>query len=389
MLSGLHMKNISRHLTPAKQSFFLFGPRGTGKSMWVRERFAKALFLDFLSPETFRVYSAYPERLREIIAANPDRTDIVLDEIQKVPQILSVIHSLIEERKDLRFIMTGSSSRKIKKTGADLLGGRAVNVAMHPFMASELGASFSLESALETGLLPLVRFAGEPSQTLAGYLALYIKEEVQAEALVRNIPAFARFLEAVSFSHGSVLNISGVARECAAERKTVEGYLKILEDLLLSFQVGVFGKRAKRKLVEHSKFYFFDAGVFRSIRPKGPLDQPQEIDGGALEGLVAQHLRAWIDYRGKKNRLYYWRTPKGLEVDFVVYGEDGLFAFEAKNTARIRPENLRALEAFKKDYPEAECVCLYRGRERLKTGNVLCLPCGEFLQDVKPDRLLL
>lgn len=383
------MHILARHLNPAKKSFFLFGPRGTGKSLWVNEQFKKALFLDFLSPEVFRVYSAYPERLREIIAANPGKTDIVLDEIQKVPQVLSVIHSLIEEHKDLRFIMTGSSSRKIKKTGADLLGGRAVSISMHPFMASELAGSFSLESALETGLLPLVCFAEDPRQTLAGYLALYIKEEVQAEALVRNIPAFARFLEAVSFSHGSVLNLSGVARECAVERKTVEGYLKILEDLLLSFQVGVFSKRAKRRLVEHSKFYFFDAGVFRSIRPKGPLDRPQEIDGGALEGLVAQHLRAWIDYRGKENRLYYWRTPKGFEVDFVVYGEDGLFAFEVKNSAKIYPESLKALEAFKLDYPEAECVCLYRGKERVKKSNILCLPCGEFLAGIRPESLLL
>ncbi|HAT71819.1 MAG TPA: ATPase [Elusimicrobia bacterium] len=382
------MSILSRYLTPPRKSFFLFGPRGTGKSLWVKEQFKKALFLDFLSPETFRTYSAYPERLREIIAANPGKTDIVLDEIQKVPQVLTVIHSLIEEHKDLRFIMTGSSSRKIKKTGADLLGGRASSVSMHPFMAAELAGAFSLNTALETGLLPLVRFAEDPRQTLAGYLALYIKEEVQAEALVRNIPAFARFLEAVSFSHGSILNISGVARECAAERKTVEGYLKILEDLLLSFQVGVFTKRAKRRLVEHSKFYFFDAGVFRSIRPRGPLDRPQEIDGGALEGLVAQQLRAWIDYRGKENRLYYWRTPKGLEVDFVVYGEDGIFAFEVKNSAKVYPESLRALEAFKQDYPEAECVCLYRGAERLKKGNILCLPCGEFLAGIKPGKLL-
>jgi predicted AAA+ superfamily ATPase len=383
------MDILARYLTPAKQSFFLFGPRGTGKSLWVKSQFPNALFLDFLLPETFRTYSAYPERLREIIGADPAKTDIVLDEIQKVPQVLSVIHSLIEERKELRFIMTGSSSRKIKQTGADLLGGRAASVSMHPFMASELGGAFSLEAALETGLLPLVRFAGDPRQTLAGYLALYIKEEVQSEALVRNIPAFARFLEAASFSHGSVLNVSAVARECAAERKTVEGYLKILDDLLLSFQVGVFGKRARRRLVGHSKFYFFDAGVFRSVRPRGPLDRPQEIDGGALEGLVAQHLRAWIDFRGRENRLYYWRTPKGLEVDFVVYGEDGLCAFEVKNSARVYPEHLRALEAFKTDYPEAECVLLYRGAERLKKGNVLCLPCGEFLAGVKPANRLL
>lgn len=379
------MRILARHLTPPKQSFFLFGPRGTGKSLWVKEQFKDALFLDFLSPEIHRAYSAYPERLREALAADPRKKDIVIDEIQKVPEVLTVVHSLIEERRGLRFIMTGSSSRKIKRTGADLLGGRAASVSMHPFTASELHGAFSLPQALQNGLLPLVVASADPKATLNGYLALYIKEEVQAEALVRSIPAFSRFLEAASFSHASVLNVSGVARECAAERKTVEGYLKILEDLLLSFQVGVFSKRAKRRLVEHSKFYFCDPGVFRSIRPKGPLDRP-EIDGGALEGLVAQQLRAWTDYRGRENRLYYWRTQKGLEVDFVVYGEDGLYAIEVKNSARIHPEHLRALEAFKQDYPEARCSLLYRGTERLKRGNVLCLPCADFLAGVTPEK---
>lgn len=379
------MKPLDRYLNPIKHSFFLFGPRGTGKSMWVKEKFKNSLYIDFLAPETFRRYSAYPERLRELVEANPDKKDVVVDEIQKVPQVLTVVHSLIEERKGLRFIMTGSSSRKIKKAGADLLGGRALNISMHPFMASELGADFSLDNALRIGMLPLVRFSENPQETLNGYLSLYIKEEVQAEALVRNIPAFSRFLEAASFSHASVLSISGVARECAAERKTVEGYLKILEDLLLSFQVSIFSKRAKRRLVEHSKFYFFDTGVFISLRPKGPLDRPEETLGGALEGLVAQHLHAWIDYRRRENKLFYWRTPKGLEVDFIVYGEDGLFAIEVKNSSRIYPESLKALEAFKQDYPEAKCLLLYRGQERLKKGNVLCLPCNGFLSALKPE----
>jgi predicted AAA+ superfamily ATPase len=379
------MELLDRYLSPVKQSFFLFGPRGTGKSLWVKENFKNALFIDFLAPETFRLYSAYPERLREFVDANRDKKDIVVDEIQKVPQVLTVIHSLIEERRGLRFVMTGSSSRKLKRTGADLLGGRALNASMHPFMASELGRGFSLENALQFGMLPLVCFSKDPQETLKGYHALYIKEEVQTEALVRSIPAFSRFLEAVSFSHASVLSISGVARECAAERKTVEGYLKILEDLLLSFQIGIFSKRAKRRLVGHSKFYFFDAGVFKSLRPKGPLDRPEEMFGGALEGLVAQHLRAWIDYRGRENKLFYWRTPKGLEVDFIVYGEDGLFAIEVKNSSRIYPESLKALEAFKQDYPEAKCLLLYRGSERLKKGNILCLPCAGFLSALKPE----
>lgn len=383
------MKLLKRFLTPAKQSFFLFGPRGTGKSLWVRKEFKDALLIDFLAPETFRAYSAYPERLRELIGANSGRRDIILDEVQKVPQILTVVHALIEEKKGLRFVMTGSSSRKIKKTGADLLAGRALNVSMHPFMASELGAGFSLEKALEIGMLPLVWASPSPSETLKSYHGLYVREEVQMEALVRNVPAFTRFLEAVSFSHSSVLSVSGVSRECEVERKTVEGYLKILEDLLLCFQVGIFNKKAKRRLVAHNKLYIFDAGVFRSLRPKGPLDRPEEIGGLALEGLVAQHLRAWIDYRGGDNKLYYWRTTKGTEVDFVVYGADGLFAIEVKNSAKVYPENLKALEAFRQDYPQAQCLLLYRGKERLNKGGVLCLPCEEYLAGLKPANKLI
>ncbi len=381
------MNMIQRFLKPAAQSFFLFGPRGTGKSVWARHTFRDALVLDFLDPEIFRSYSAYPERLREAVLA-AGKKDILIDEIQKVPQVLSVIHALIEEKRGLRFIMTGSSSRKIKKTGADLMAGRALNVQLHPFMAAELGKAFSLEKALETGMLPLVWFAGEPQQTLKSYHALYVKEEVQAEALVRSIPAFTRFLEAVSFSHGSVLSVSAVARECEAERKTVEGYLKILEDLLLSFQVGVFSKRAKRRLVAHPKFYLFDAGVFRSLRPKGPLDRPEEIGGLALEGLVAQHLRAWVSCRGRDNGLYYWRTQKGVEVDFVVYGEDGICAVEVKNSAKVQPEHLKGLRAFAEDYPEARCLLLYRGTQRLLKDNVLCLPCEEFLRGLHPAKLI-
>lgn len=315
-----------------------------------------------------------------------DKKDILVDEIQKVPDVLSVIHSLVEEKKRFRFILSGSSSRKIKKTGADSLGGRAAPVFMHPFMAFELKDEFSLKKSLNYGLAPLVYFADNPDNVLTGYITLYIKEEVQAESLVRNIPAFARFMEAISFSHASILNISSVARECMVERKNVEGYIKILEDLLLSFQLEVFAKKARRRLINHRKFYFFDCGVFRSIRPKGPLDKPQEIDGAVLEGLVAQNLRAWIDYRGKDNKLYYWRTVKGVEVDFVLYGEDGIFAIEVKNSDKIYPESLRPLEAFKKDYPDSKLVLLYRGKDRLKKGNVLCIPCDEFLLSLNPAK---
>lgn len=342
---------VNRLTKPVKSSFFLFGPRGTGKSLWVKNTFPDSLFIDLLDPEIFRKYIAYPETLRQLIAGNPSKKDIVIDEIQKVPQILSLIHSLLEENKNLRFILTGSSSRKLKRADVDLLAGRAIKLNMYPFLPLELNEFFSLDKALNYGLVPLIYFSEEPEKTLSSYISLYIKEEVQAEALVRNVPAFSRFLEAVSFSHANVLNVSEVSRECEVERKTVENYLKILEDLMLSYTIGVFSKKAKRKLVSHKKFYFFDTGVFRYLRPKGPLDNRSDIDGQALEGLIAQCLRAWIDYRGNKNSLYFWRTLSGNEVDFVIYGEDGLVALEVKNSNKIMPFYLKGLKTFKSDYP--------------------------------------
>jgi predicted AAA+ superfamily ATPase len=206
------------------------------------------------------------------------------------------------------------------------------------------------------------------------------------EGMVRNIGHFSRFLEAVSFSHGSLLNISNVARECEVERKVVEGYISILEDLLLGCRVKVFTKRAKRALVAHPKFYFFDAGVYRSLRPKGPLDKPQEIDGHALEGLVAQHLSAWIAYTKGDFSLHFWRTRSGVEVDFVVYGSEGLYAIEVKNSARIHPQDLRALKAFKQDYPGSKAYLLYRGKDPLLKGEILCLPCSDFLIRLRPGQ---
>jgi predicted AAA+ superfamily ATPase len=202
--------------------------------------------------------------------------------------------------------------------------------------------------------------------------------------MVRDIGAFFRFLEAVSFSHGAVLNTSEVARECEVSRKTVEGYIQILEDLLLSYRVPVFTKRARRHLTTHPKFYWFDAGVFRSVRPSGPLDRPEEIAGAALEGLVAQHLRAWIDYTDPDFSLYFWRTKSGAEVDFVVYGPDGFWAIEVKHSRSVRAKDLRPLRSFKKDYPEANARLLYRGDETLEIDGIRCLRCEDFLRALVP-----
>jgi predicted AAA+ superfamily ATPase len=382
------MEIIDRFFNAPKTSFFLFGPRGTGKSTFVHQHFGNAIYTDLLDPERVRFFSAMPERLKEMIDGQPQSGFIVIDEVQRVPELLPVVHSLIEEKKGWRFVLTGSSARKLKRTGIDLLGGRALLYTMHPFMAGELGRHFNFDKALLYGLLPVVVASEDPAEVLRSYAALYLREEVQMEGLVRNIGNFSRFLEAISFSHSSILNMSNVARECEVERKVVDGYVGILEDILLAWRLPIFTKRAKRELAAHPKFYLFDTGVFRSLRPRGPLDRPEEIEGQALEGLVAQHLKAWIAYSKVRRELFFWRTRSGVEVDFIVYGPDGLWAVEVKNSRKIYPNDLRGLRSFREEYPESKALFLYRGKDRLDKGGILCLPCVEFVKELRPDRLL-
>ena len=236
---------------------------------------------------------------------------------------------------------------------------------MHPFLAAELGDSFDLDQALALGTLPLIMDADDPHDTLRTYAALYVREEVQAEGLVRNMGGFSRFLEAVSFSHAAALNASNVARECQVERKVVTGYLGVLQDLLLAFTLPVFTRRARRRMSAHPKFYLVDAGLFRSLQPVGPFDRPEELAGAALDFLVAEHLRTWIAYANTRDTLSYWRTRSGSEVDFVLYGESGLYALEVKNSATLHPGDLTGLRSFVQDYPEATPILLYRGRRVL------------------------
>jgi len=355
----------------------------------MRAAYPRARWLDLLDPAVHQSYQTHPERLREFVEAEAAPSVIVIDEIQKVPKLLDVVHALIEEKRGDQFILTGSSARKLRHSGADLLAGRAVMRSLHPFMAAELGNAFDLPKALQVGLLPLVCQGPDPDDILRSYVALYVREEVQMEGLVRRLAHFNRFLESISFSHGSLLNMNAIAQECAIDRKTVDGYVGILEDLLLSYRIPVFTKRAKREMSAHPKFYFFDPGVFRSLRPRGPLDHPHEVDGHALEGLVAEHLRAWIDYGRRDAGLFFWRTRSGNEVDFIIYGPKDFCAIEVKNAARFREEDLRGLHSFIEDYPEAKALFLYRGTEKLKRGRVLCWPCDDFLRHLHPGKPIL
>lgn len=372
---------------PSAKSFFLFGPRGTGKSTWVRQAFPQAVYLDLLEAELYLSLTANPQRLSQHIPRGFQGW-VIIDEVQKIPALLNEIHRLIEGWR-LKFILTGSSARALRRKGVNLLAGRALTCYFHPLTVAELGRDFRLAHSLQFGHLPCGYTDADPKAYLQSYAKTYLQEEILQEGLTRNLAAFSRFLEAASFSQGSVLNVSAVARDCAVERKVVEQYVSILEDLLWAYRLPAFSRRAKRRLVQHPKWYLFDVGLYRTLRPKGPLDAPEEIEGHALETLVFQELMAMTDYLRLDARLFYWRTPSGLEVDFVLYGEDRLLAFEVKRVGMVRAHLLRGLQAFLHDYPQAKAFFLYGGDRIMKDGPIDILPitaCLKRLPDILTGR---
>jgi predicted AAA+ superfamily ATPase len=369
----------SRLIRPPKdKSFFLFGPRGTGKTTWARSKFPKALYLDLLEAELFNDLLANPQRLENFIPKNFSDW-VVIDEVQRIPELLNEVHRLIERYK-YKFILTGSSARKIRRKGVNLLAGRALSYHLFPLTAAELAGSFDLNRSLAYGQLPCAYTEENPKAYLESYVKTYLEEEIKQEGFTRNLGAFSRFLEAASFSQGSVLNISSVARDCSVERKVVENYFTILEDLLIAYRIPVFTKRAKRRLVAHPKFYFFDVGLYRTLRPAGPLDIPEEIGGHALETLFLQELIAMNAYLRLGYNIFYWMAFNKVEVDFVLYGAKGIKAFEIKRTGKISNSMLRGLKTFQKDYPQSQAYFIYGGERRLREGEIEIIPIKEALK---------
>jgi predicted AAA+ superfamily ATPase len=344
----------------------------------VKATYPQAVYFDLLGSEAYLELSASPQRLETRLPPG-HKGWVVIDEVQKLPAILDEVHRLIEKRR-LRFALTGSSARSLRRKGVNLLAGRAVTRAMHPLTALELGRDFDLPWSLAVGTLPTVQITRDRQAArdfLTSYVRTYLREEVQQEGLTRNLGAFSRFLEAASFSQGQPLNVSAVARDSQVERKVVESYFTILEDLLLATRLPVFSRRSRRAVAAHPKFYFFDVGVWRTLRPRGPLDSPEEIEGAALETLVYQELRALNDYYDLGYTLHHWRTRAGAEVDFVLYGERGLLAFEVMRTARVRTEDLTTLRLFLEEYPMASCRLIHGGTRSFREGAIEILPARE------------
>lgn len=374
---------------PGEDTFFLWGPRQTGKTTLLRHRYPDARWLDLLKADEFRRYVANPERLREEMEADdvPPGGQVVIDEVQKVPALLDEVHWLIENRC-VQFALCGSSARKVRRGAANLLGGRALRFELHGLTAAELGADFDLTRLLNHGYLPRMVEAERPARRLDAYIANYLKEEVAAEGLVRNLPAFAGFLNAAALTDGEIVNFTNVAADCAVSSHTAKGYFEILEDTLLGRWLPAYRKRAKRRLVAAPKFYFADVGVVNRLAQRGQIVAGSELYGKAFENWVFHELVACLAYRERDEELAYWRLAGGTEVDFVL--GDMRVAVEAKASAKILGRHLKGLRSLAEDNPQVGrrvVVCLEPRPRRTEDGIDL-LPAGEFARQLWQGELL-
>ena len=322
---------LPRILKAPEQSFFLLGPRGSGKSTWLRAIFPDAHVIDLLSEETYHRMLASPGLFADQLRAISAGSWVVVDEVQRLPGLLNEVHRFIETKR-LRFVLCGSSARKLKRADVNLLAGRALHRSMHPFVPEEMGANFDLEEALRFGLMPIIWDSNEKDEVLSAYARLYLKEEIQAEALVRNLPGFARFLPLAALFHGQTINVSNIARESGVARTTVAGYLSILEETLLCFRLPAYEAKLRLRERKLPKWYWCDPGIVRSMKRVSGSVAPEER-GALFEGMVAQLLRAYKDYRGLCDQMYYWAPSgrSGSEVDFLLAKGKELVAVEVKS----------------------------------------------------------
>lgn len=378
------MKNIKRILDiklPKHQSAFLWGARKTGKTTYLKENFPKSIVYDFLKTDLFLEIAKRPSLLRERLAAQAEsalKEPIILDEVQKVPQALDEVHWLIEN-KGLRFILCGSSARKLKRGHANLLGGRAWRYELFPLVSQELG-QIDLLRALNHGLIPLHYLQNDEDckKSLAAYTQDYLSQEVFAEGLTRNIPAFSRFFEAFGYSHGEITNYTNIARECSIDAKTVKEYYQILIDTLLATRIEPFKKRQSRQVITKApKYYMFDVGTAGYLT-KRHLTEERGIEfGKAFEHFILMEITAYKAYSNKGFTINFWRTKTGLEVDFIL--EEGKIAIEIKGASRIDNKDTHGLNAFMQTYSPKKSIIVCNEKEKRSYGKIEILPWRIFL----------
>jgi predicted AAA+ superfamily ATPase len=362
---------------PGRETFFLWGPRQTGKTTLLRQAYPDALWVDLLKADEYRRYLERPELLREELDAGARPTQVVIDEVQKVPALLDEVHWL-HERRQVRFALCGSSARKVRRGAANLLGGRAIRYELYGLTAGEIGRELDLVRLLNHGYLPRHYLADRPERLLAAYVGDYLKEEVAAEGLVRNLPVFSAFLGAAALADGELVNFANIARECGVSAPTVKGHFGILEDTLLGRWLPAYTRRPKRRVIGSPKFYFADVGVVNHLARRGRLVPGGELFGKAFENWVHHELCAANSYGGHFHELSYWRLASGIEVDFVI--GPMVVAIEAKATSRVTASHLKGLRHLHQDHPGARrvVVCLEPRRRRTEDG-IEILPARTFV----------
>jgi len=384
------VKRILDIKLPQKQSAFLWGPRKTGKTTYLKKHFPDSLVFDFLKTDLFIEVSKNPALLRERILAKDKKVlkhPIIIDEVQKVPQVLDEVHWLIGN-KGLRFILCGSSARKLRRGHVNLLGGRAWHYEMFPLVLAEL-KNINLLRVLNHGMVPTHYLQGdqECKKSLKAYVQGYLKEEVFAEGLTRNIPAFSRFFDAVGYSHGGLTNYSNIARDCGVDSKTVKEYYQIFIDTLLAVRIDPFKKRQSRSIITKApKYYLFDVGVANYLRKQHIEEERGEEFGRAFKHFLLMEILAYRSYSGKDFTISFWRTKTGLEIDFIL--ARGEIAIEVKGANRIDKRDLNALAAFAEEYLPKRSFVVCNEKEKRLHGKIEILPWSNFLQQLWAGNVL-
>jgi len=372
-----------RDLTLPDRSFFLFGPRGTGKTTWLRTLLSHARWFDLLADRELLRLMRDPGRFTQEVEALAARSWVVVDEVQRLPPLLNEVQDiLVRHPARFRFALTGSSARKLRRGDANLLAGRVINRRFFPLTASELGEAFDVERLLRFGSLPAVQAEsrdGARVDILEAYAENYLTQEIRHEALVKNLQSFTRFLEVAALTNAQVTNVAGIARDAAVARPTVQGYFEILVDTLIGTWLPAWRPRAKVKEVGHPKFYFFDPGAVRALagRLREPLGDAER--GHLLETYVLHELRAWLNRSAAGGQLTYWRTPSGSEVDFVWTRAATAVAIEVKAATRWRRADGAGLKQLHAERKTRRSFAVYLGGTALRDGPVDVLPLREFL----------
>lgn len=382
---------FTRSLAPPKRSFFLFGPRATGKSTWLKQFFPDALRLDLLRNDTYFRLAAAPQELRSIVTAEPRSRWIVIDEIQRIPELLNEVHALIEDTGH-RFALTGSNARKLKRGQTNLLAGRAIVRHMFPLVRSEYGASGSIDDVLQVGTLPAVMAEPESAiDILEAYAGTYLREEIKEEALTRKVQSYARFLQVAALANAQVTNLANLSRDTGVPRATVSTYFEILTDTLLGRFLPAWTAKVRVKEVSHPKFYFFDVGVVRAVQDR-LRDRPSpEERGHLLETYLFHELCAHTAYRGTGGEWTYWRTADGLEVDFVWRRGKHVIAIECKATNGWRKHDdagLLALGGIKGAGTDTTSFGVYLGANRQRREWGVVFPVNDFLDELHAGRVI-